>query len=146
MNDTRYYSMSKQSQQPELLKYLIDPVISNNELNELFALSWESHADMDFEAIHLHSLTYVICYNKDKLIGYINVAWNGCTHAFLLNTTVHPDWRHKGIGRALVEKAAAIAKDKGVHWLHVDYEPHLGKFYKDCGFNHTEAGLMFLRA
>ena len=137
--------MSEQENQPSKLKYLFNPVIGNDKLNKLFVQSWDTHANMDFESIHLHSLAYIVSYNNDEPIGYINIAWDGYMHAFLLNTTVHSDWRLKGIGKALVKKAAAIAKEKGVHWLHVDYEPHLGKFYLDCGFNHTEAGLMRLK-
>jgi len=40
--------------------------------------------------------------------------------------------------------SAAAAKAHGIHWLHVDYEPHLDMFYKQCGFQPTLAGLMRL--
>lgn len=104
--------MSVQENQPDKLKYLVNPAISNDKLNELFVQSWHAHTDMDFESIHLHSLACVVSYNNDEPIGYINIAWDGYIHAFLLNTTVHPDWRLKGIGQALVQKAAAIAKKR----------------------------------
>jgi hypothetical protein len=45
---------------------------------------------------------------------------------------------------ALVRVAADHARERGIHWLHVDYEPHLAGFYQRCGFSHTEAGLMLL--
>ena len=31
-----------------------------------------------------------------------------------------------------------------MHWLHVDYEPHLEPFYRACGFTPTLAGLLGL--
>jgi GNAT superfamily N-acetyltransferase len=74
----------------------------------------------------------------------VNVAWDGGVHAFLLDTVVHPDFRHRGIASDLVRRAAEIARDRGAHWLHVDYEPHLEGFYRTCGFRPTHAGLIAL--
>jgi hypothetical protein len=42
--------------------------------------------------------------------------------------------------------AAGEARRRGMHWLHVDYEPHLDLFYLSCGFVPTSAGLMLLAA
>ncbi len=36
--------------------------------------------------------------------------------------------------------AADLARRQQVHWLHVDYEPHLAAFYEKCGFR--ENGLI----
>ncbi|WP_412101902.1 GNAT family N-acetyltransferase [Kitasatospora purpeofusca] len=62
-------------------------------------------------------------------------------HAFVLDTTVHPDERRRGLGMRLVQAAADEAKARGAEWLHVDYEPHLESFYGRCGFRPTAAGL-----
>jgi GNAT superfamily N-acetyltransferase len=77
-------------------------------------------------------------------MGFVNVAWDGGIHTFLLDTTVHPNYQRQGIGVHLVQEAAATAKAKGIHWLHVDYEAHLESFYRQCGFHPTLAGLMRL--
>jgi hypothetical protein len=37
-----------------------------------------------------------------------------------------------------------IAQEHKVEWLHVDYEPHLARFYEECGFRHTEGGIIYL--
>ncbi len=74
-------------------------------------------------------------------MGYVNVAWDGGVHAFILDTCVHPDYRRRGIGIQLVKEATQVARARGVHWLHVDFEPHLADFYRQCGFRHTDAGL-----
>ncbi len=71
-------------------------------------------------------------------------AIHGGDHAFVLDTTVHPDYQHRGIGRLLVRRASEIAEENGVEWLHVDYEPHLEGFYARCGFRPTQAGLIRL--
>jgi tRNA(Met) C34 N-acetyltransferase TmcA len=64
----------------------------------------------------------------------------------VLDTAVHPDHGRKGIGSQLVARAADEARAAGCEWLHVDYEPHLARFYLDsCGFRPTDAGLLKLR-
>jgi GNAT superfamily N-acetyltransferase len=90
-------------------------------------------------------LVHVCVYHCGRLIGFIKLAWDGGIHAFVLDTTVHPDYQRRGIGRRLVERAAEVAGRFGVEWLHVDYEPALEDFYAQCGFGPTPAGLMRLK-
>jgi GNAT superfamily N-acetyltransferase len=90
------------------------------------------------------SLTYVCAFTQDLLVGFVNVAWDGGVHAFLMDTTVAPEYRRRGIGTELVRRAADVARRAGLEWLHVDYEPHLDGFYRGCGFNLTAAGLLHL--
>ncbi len=127
------------------ISYHVSPATTNDALNALFAAAWPNHGWSDFAPVLSHSLAYVCAYQQDQLIGFVNLAWDGGIHAFLLDTTVHPDAQRHGIGRELVMRAAQIARDRGITWLHVDYEPHLESFYRSCGFAHTEAGLMRLR-
>ena len=124
--------------------YLISPPVSNAELNALFAAAWPQHVARDFAPVLAHSLAYVCAYQGATLVGFVNVAWDGGIHAFLLDTTVHPAQGRRGIGRRLVEIAAAEARVRRMEWLHVDYEPHLEPFYRACGFEPTAAGLIGL--
>lgn len=78
------------------------------------------------------------------LVGFVNVAWDGRDHAFLLDTRVHPEERHRGIGVALVRAAARAAAEAGCEHLHVDYEASLAPFYAACGFQPQPAGLLNL--
>jgi GNAT superfamily N-acetyltransferase len=124
--------------------YQVNPLVTNEVLNDLFSAAWPSHRDTDFQAVLGHSLLYLCAYHNDQIIGFVNVAWDGGIHAFLLDTTVHPDYRRQGIGLQLVRQAAALAQAKGMHWLHVDYESHLDHFYQECGFEPANAGLIRL--
>lgn len=126
------------------IDYHISPPTGNDELNGLFRAAWHEHTDRDFQAVLRHSLLYICAYHEQQLIGFVNVAWDGGIHAFLLDTTVHPDFQRQGIGVELVRRAAEGARERGIDWLHVDYEPHLKTFYEQCGFFPTEAGLMRL--
>jgi GNAT superfamily N-acetyltransferase len=122
----------------------VNPPVTNAELNALFAAAWPDHQACDFTPILERSLVHVCAYSASELVGFVNTAWDGGIHAFLLDPTVHPTRRRQGIGRRLVGMAAREARSRGMHWLHVDYEPHLEIFYRGCGFLPTPAGLMRL--
>jgi ribosomal protein S18 acetylase RimI-like enzyme len=119
--------------------------VTNDELNTLFAASWPNHIWCDCRPILEQSLAFVCAYQAERLVGFVNLAWDGGIHAFVLDTTVHPELRQRGIGQQLVRQAAVVAQERGIEWLHVDFEPHLLGFYQRCGFQHTEAGLIHLK-
>ena len=120
---------------------------SNAEVNALHAEGFEHRLLEDdwWGQVNRHSLGWVCARDGEDLVGFVNVAWDGGVHAFVLDTTVHPDFRRRGIGRDLVVHASEEARGHGAEWLHVDFEPHLEKFYRECGFGPTEAGLLKLR-
>jgi GNAT superfamily N-acetyltransferase len=120
------------------------PVLTDADLNELFSASWPGHQSASFEPKLSRSLTWIAAWRGSRLVGYVNVIGDGGVHAFILDTTVHPDERRRGLGLQLVQAAAAEARDYGAEWLHVDFEPHLESFYQQCGFRPTGAGLMRL--
>ena len=92
-----------------------------------------------------HALTWIGAFEEGRLIGFVQVCWDGGPHAFVLDTTVDPERRHRGLGTALVKAAAREARAAGCEWLHVDFEPHLEHFYlEQCGFRPTPAGLIAL--
>lgn len=92
-----------------------------------------------------HSLTWVQAYDGERLVGFVNLAWDGGLHAFLLDTVVDPGSRRRGVGVELVRRAADAAREAGCTWLHVDHEARLDDFYLHaCGFAPTAAGLLRL--
>ena len=92
-----------------------------------------------------HSLGWVCAHEDGRLVGFVNVAWDGDTHAFILDTLVTADCRRLGVGRRLVAVAEREVRAAGCQWLHVDFEDHLRSFYFDaCGFTPTNAGLIAL--
>jgi GNAT superfamily N-acetyltransferase len=127
------------------ITYRVNPPLANDALNELFAAAWPDHAETDFMRLLAHSMAWVSAFDDDRLIGFVKLIWDGGEHAFLLDTTVHPDARRMGVGTRLVREAVTVARERGVRWLHVDYEPHLRAFYEGCGFHPTGAGLIRLR-
>lgn len=126
------------------ITFQISPAVDQIAMNTLFAAAWEGHQERDFAPVLSRSLAYICAYEQERLVGFVNVAWDGGVHAFLLDTTVHPYYQRLGIGSSLVQQAIACAYERGVHWLHVDYEAHLDGFYRECGFQPTLAGLIRL--
>jgi ribosomal protein S18 acetylase RimI-like enzyme len=116
---------------------------------ELVALT-ESHGGVPergwWDRVRSHSLGWVVARAPGStLVGFVNVAWDGGDHAFLIDTKVRPDHQRRGIGTELVRIAARHAKEAGCEWLEVDFEQHLASFYYEaCGFRPTPAGLIRL--
>ncbi|MEU9918491.1 GNAT family N-acetyltransferase [Streptomyces sp. NPDC051001] len=95
--------------------------------------------------LHRHSLGWVCAREDDRLVGFVDVAWDGGVHAFVLDTVVAQRNRSHGVGAALVRAAADGSRAAGREWLHVDFEEHLRSFYFEvCGFKETAAGLIAL--
>lgn len=92
-----------------------------------------------------HALSWVGAFDDTALLGFVQVAWDGGEHAFILDTMVDPSARGRGIGTSLVAAATAEARAAGCTWLHVDFEDHLTAFYlHHNGFRPTRAGLIDL--
>ena len=119
----------------------------NAEVNALHAQAFE-HAldDHDWKTqVHEHSLGWVCARESRELVGFVNVAWDGGIHAFVLDPIVARRVARQGVGTRLVATAAEGARAAGCVWLHVDFDDHLRPFYFDaCGFTPTNAGLIAL--
>ena len=125
----------------------VNPEVTDDALNTLIGAAWNGlEAEQGIvRRLEKHSLAYLCAFEKAELVGFVNVAWDGNVHGFILDTTVHPEYQRQGVGIKLVEEAAAVAKERGLEWLQVDYEEELEPFYKACGFRPSKAGLMNLK-
>jgi GNAT superfamily N-acetyltransferase len=95
--------------------------------------------------VNQHSLGWVCAREGHDLVGFVNVAWDGGVHAFILDTLVTARVRNQGVGTRLIAVAAENARAGGCEWLHVDFDDHLRPFYfGSCGFRPTNAGLIAL--
>jgi GNAT superfamily N-acetyltransferase len=97
------------------------------------------------ELVARHSLGWVVARSGDKLVGFVNIVWDGLVHAWIQDTVVATSARGQGIGTQLVAIARDASRDSGCEWLHADFEEGLGRFYfESCGFNPTSAGVIRL--
>ncbi len=75
-----------------------------------------------------------------RIVGNASVVpqnFKGRKVLMIANVATHPDFRRRGIGRALTERALQYARQKGAKeiWLHVrEDNPTAIKIYEDLGF------------
>jgi GNAT superfamily N-acetyltransferase len=92
-----------------------------------------------------HSLGWVVAREGTRLVGFVNVVWDGRTHAWVQDTMVTRDQRERGIGTHMMLLVATECQKVGCQWLHVDFDEGLDEFYfRSCGFSSAAAGLMRL--
>lgn len=128
-----------------MAEIVIDPFPTAEALNAFWQLAWGGPAPGAYEMVLKRSLGHVAAMKGSRLVGFVNVAWDGGIHAFILDTAVDPEFRRQGLATELVARATKLARERGAEWLHVDFEPHLEGFYRGCGFRPTAAGLIRLR-
>jgi len=120
---------------------------SNPELNALHAETFEHPlGEHDWrDQVERHSLGWACARDASGLVGWVYAAWDGGSHAFLLDPIVSKRAQRRGIGRRLVGLCVEHARAAGYEWLHVDFDDDLRPFYFDaCGFTPTNAGLIRL--
>lgn len=121
---------------------------TNDSVNKLHAEAFNHRvfADDWWTQVNRHSLGWVCARHGDNLIGFVNVAWDGALHAFILDTMVTKGYSRQGVATEMIAIAVQQARLAGCDWLHVDFEDHLRVFYFDrCGFTPTNGGLINLK-
>lgn len=121
-----------------------DPFPSDAALRDLWLSAWGDAGPESFQPILARSLGHVGAFDAETLVGFVNIAWDGGVHAFILDTSVHAKVQRQGIALRLLARAAEVARERGAEWLHVDFEPRLEGLYRRAGFGATAAGLMRL--
>jgi len=119
----------------------------NAEINALHAEGFGHRLlDDDWKGqLNRHSLGWVCARNGKELVGFVNVPWDGATHAFIIDTLVAKRARRQGIGAKMIAVAVDEARAAGCEWLHVDFDDDLRRFYLDaCGFTPAPAGVIAL--
>ncbi|WP_375451523.1 GNAT family N-acetyltransferase [uncultured Devosia sp.] len=127
-----------------MINIVSNPFPPDETLRALWLAAWGEAGPASFQPILERSLAHIGAYDGALLVGFVNVAWDGGSHAFILDTCVAGDYQRRGIATRLVAAAVEAARARGVRWLHVDFEPRLDGFYRGCGFGPTAAGLMAL--
>jgi GNAT superfamily N-acetyltransferase len=131
----------------QVISYEWRGAFGNDDVNALHAEGFDHRLLSDdwWTQVSQHSLGWVCARDDGDLIGFVNVAWDGGVHAFVLDTVVAARARRHGVGTGLVKLAVEHARAAGCEWLHVDFDGDLGPFYFDsCGFRPTTAGLIAL--
>jgi len=119
----------------------------NAEVNALHAEGFGHRVlEDDWKAqVERHSLGWVCARDGEELVGFVNVAWDGGIHAFIIDTLVARGARRRGVGTRMVALAVEESRAAGCEWLHADFDDELSSFYVDsCGFVPTPARVIAL--
>ena len=121
---------------------------SNDTVNRLHAEAFGHPivADDWWGRVNRHSLGWVCARTPEDLVGFVNLAWDGALHAFILDAMVASRHRRLGIAAKILAICVREARDARCEWLHVDFGEELRELYFDtAGFMPTDAGLINLR-
>jgi amino-acid N-acetyltransferase len=75
-----------------------------------------SHLPVDGVADALHG--FFVAEHEGELVGVVGVE-ECCEYGLLRSTAVSPEWRRRGLGRRLVQRAIAESESKGVQALYL---------------------------
>ena len=113
---------------------------SEAELSDLCeSVGWERFGP-DYLALDNYALTTSAWADDGRLVAWTSIVSDQVRHAFLLDVMVHPDFQKQGVGRAVVLKAIAEMKARGVTAFHVDCKAEHTGFYERCGFKMCAGG------
>jgi hypothetical protein len=81
------------------ITYIWQGEFANESLNRLHAEAFRHRPLFDdwWAQVTRQSLGWVRTYDGADLVGFLNVAWDGGVHAFILDTIVADRYRHRGI-------------------------------------------------
>lgn len=69
-----------------------------------------------WDRIRDHSLGWVTARSDDGLlVAFVNVAWDGADHAFLIDTKTRPTHQRYGLGTAVVKRAVEESRQPVVN-------------------------------
>ena len=77
---------------------------------------------------------YVTAFDRQRLVGLVNVAWDGGVLGFILDATVQSSDQRRRIGTELMKQAAEAAFVRGLEWFHVDFDAQYETLYRHCSF------------
>ncbi|HAN40913.1 MAG TPA: GNAT family acetyltransferase [Candidatus Cloacimonas sp.] len=107
---------------------------------ELYRLAgwWEMDDDPRHEkkvaAIIANTWCFVIAKAGEQIIGMGHAISDGVREAYIQDVTVHPEWRGKGLGKAIIRSLVERLKQDGVGWIGLISEPGYEGFYQGLGF------------
>lgn len=91
--------------------------LANDDLNSLFASTWGYSSlqprRYDFQPMLERSMAYACAHSSGRLVGFVNLAWDGGVHTFISAAVVHPDFQKRGIGSQLVRQVVDVARKRG---------------------------------
>ena len=113
--------------------------VDGSEVKKIYlAVGWADE-NCDCEILNLlaeKSTVFVGAFDStnNQMIGMGRVLSDGISDACIQDVAVLPEYRHQGIGRAIIELLVAECLAKGIDWIQLIASPDGKKLYESCGF------------
>jgi ribosomal-protein-alanine N-acetyltransferase len=97
----------------------LDQVLEIEEVS--YPAPWSYYA-FAYELLHNDLAHYIVALSGDKIVGYCGM-WLILDEAHITNVAVHPDYRRKSIGEALMLEMIRLAVQKGSARMTLEVRP-----------------------
>ena len=120
------------------IRFSLDRKIDPSQVMELYShVSWLDGSETKKTVGKMFANSYAVAsaYNGEtgELAGFFRALSDGVGDAYMVDLLVHPSYRKKGIGKALVKLLSSFLKEQGITWIVCIGVPGTEKFYCDCG-------------
>jgi len=96
---------------------------------------WPEEADLSLiDRMISGSHCFLTAMDDQRLVGMGRVLSDRASDAYLQDLTVHPDYRHQGIGTRLLEELLGRIETDGLPWIGLIAERNSFPFYAPFGF------------
>jgi GNAT superfamily N-acetyltransferase len=98
---------------------------------------WNERRSLTAEQLHLaisRSYYTLALYDGDALVAFGRLVSDGIYQCFVCDMIVLPAYQGKGLGRAVMERLVAHARDAGIAWLQLTCAKGKRGFYERLGF------------
>lgn len=124
------------------ITYSSDKMPAIQEIIELYISSGLNRPVTDYDRItrmYKHSNLIVTAWDKDKLVGISRSLTDFCYCCYLSDLAVREDYKHKGIGKKMIDMTKEIVGEKSMLLLlaapaAMEYYPKVGLEKVDNGF------------
>lgn len=117
--------------------------IDSNQLAALYnSVGWTAYTK-DLEKLQhgiKQSLTVVIAWQDQRLIGLIRGVGDGATILYIQDLLLLPDFQNQGIGKELMDRLLDLYPNVRQKILMTDDAPDVRHFYEKCGFESADKG------
>ena len=100
-----------------------------------FPTPWSRYA-FTYELQENEFAHYIVALVQGRVVGYAGI-WVLLDEAHLTSIAVHPEWRGRGLGRALMGEMLALARSLGVRAMTLEVRPSnlpARRLYASLGF------------
>lgn len=80
------------------------------------------------------SFYHLSAYDDDKLVGFGRMLSDGLLHAVIFDVIVHPEYRKRGVGTAIMADIVARCRQMKIRDIQLFCARNKVGFYEKCGF------------